>query len=292
MESVSEQLAAVEDEPSDIPGVSLANFARLCAQIIILVPHRPKEGVNASITRCNGQWGRWSLRMEPVEDEFSGDIAYTRAGMVHHFIDECAKTDITHAEKGLPPLKFLVMIDNDELIHPLFPVLLAFNDLPVVSAVVCSPSEHGGIKACFTMADAFGKPRFPSVRYTKRIPAKGTKEIHSAGAGLLCIRRDVLESILANGEYPFLMNGKEHTEEVEEFWASGTKKVGEDIQFTRQARRAGYQIHVDFGIMPGHRKEQTISWPLFHPATGEILVDPNLDPADWKIDVGDYAHGD
>ncbi len=44
--------------------------------------------------------------------------------------------------------------------------------------------------------------------------------------------------------------------------------------------------------MAGHRKLQTITWPILHPATGELLVDPNLDPADWKIDVGDYAHGD
>ncbi len=125
------------------------------------------------------------------------------------------------------------MIDNDELIHPLAPVVLAFNNLPVVTGVVCSPSEHGGIKACFTMADVFGKPRFPSVRYTKRLPARGTKEIHSAGAGLLCIRRDVIEAIVANGEYPFLMNGKEHDDEVAQFWGCGTTKT-----FSSPARRA------------------------------------------------------
>lgn len=262
---------ASEQPESPIPGVSEEEFARVASEIIVFVPHRSFEGVNSSISMAAGFWARWGMHFAPVSDEFGGEIAAVRAGMCRAFQDIAAANGNR--------IKFMVMIDNDEIINPLAPLALAFWDKEIVSGVVCSPSEYGGIKACFTIKDETGIARFPTLRYTQKMPSRGLRQVHSCGAGLICIRRDVIERIAEQGWVPF------HIPEEERIgaWKTGVLKVGEDISFCRQAQKLGIPVYVDFSVRAPHLKIVPILWP-------EEYLDPEIDPETWKVDVRDYAH--
>lgn len=256
-----------------MPGMSVPQFAALAESIVVLVPHRPSEGVNGSIAMSAGFWARWGMRFGAIEDTFGGEIAATRAGMCRAF------DEMVRGTNG--KVKFLVMIDNDEIIAPLAPLQLAFWDKPIVSGVVCSPSAHGLVKACFTVKDAVGIARFPTIQYTQKIPARGLLEVHSCGAGLLCIRHDVIATMMEQGIIPFKIPEADR----DECFRSGTMRIGEDISFCRQADDLGFKKYVDFSVRAAHIKQIPVLWP-------EDMIDHDLDPKDWKVDVRDYAHGD
>jgi len=256
---------------SPVPGMPLEEFAALAASIVVIVPHRPTEGVSASISMNVGLWALWGINYGIIEDQFAGEIAAVRGNIVKGFLQVCAQK---------PNVKYLVMIDNDQIVDALHPIQLALWDLPVVSGVVCSPSEHGILKACFTMNDeTTGKARFPTVMYTQRLPARGLREVNSCGAGLLCVRKEVFEKIVASGEIPFYIP----EESRKECWDAGVMKIGEDIAFCRQAKAQGFPLHVDFAVRAIHMKLSAFFWP-------QELIDQNMDARDFKVDARDYAH--
>lgn len=269
-----------EDVSSPMPGLSMEEFAALCSQIVIFTPHRTSEGVTGGLFQANGYWARWGMHTAPIEDTFGGEIAATRAGMCRAFLTICQNSDPARDEAGLPRLRYLVMIDNDEIVHPAAPPNLAFWDEPVVSGVVCSTSEYGGIKACFTAQDQFGNALFPTLKYTGKLPAKGLREIHSCGAGLLCIRRDVIEAVIGAGMVPFKIPESER----DDAFKTGLLRVGEDISFCRQVKDLGFKVFVDFAVRAAHLKIVPIAWP-------DHAIDPSLDAREWMPDPRDYAHG-
>jgi hypothetical protein len=254
-----------------IMGMSEEEFAALARSILVVIPHRSSEGVTAGLAQCIGYWSRFATAVATIEDEFGGFVEMTRAGMVRFFLDYC---------RDRQDIRYCVMIDADENVPWDAPYRLAAWDLPVVSGVICSYSQARGIFACFTVKDEYGVARFPSWNFTKSLPGRGLIEAHSTGAGLLCIKKEVFEAILNDGDTPFVIPEEKRRQCVE----TGVLKWGEDISFSRQCEKLGFKRYVDMSVRGTHYKTVAVQWPESH-------VDYTIDPREWKVNARDYAHG-
>lgn len=270
--NVKDSEGAVEvQELGPTMGMSEEEFARLVQTTLVMIPHRSSDGINAGLAQAMGAWARFGATVATVVDEFGGFIEITRAGMVRTFMDYC--TNHPHVDK-------LVMIDNDENIPWDAPYRLAAWDRPVVSGVVCNYNENRGIFACFTMKDEHGVARFPSFNFTKTMPGKGLVKAHSVGTGLICIKRQVFETMYDRGMTPFYIpeSTRKHAGET------GMLAWGEDIAFCRQCEELGFDRFVDLSVQAAHFKVMPISWP-------RMAIDYEIDPKDWKVSPKDYRHG-
>jgi hypothetical protein len=252
-------------------GLEPDEFKALAASILIVIPHRPSEGVNKSLFRNAGIWGILGTPTADVSDEFEGFVEMTRGGIVRTFLQYA---------KDNPAIEYCVMIDNDEAVDWDAPYRLAQWGKKVVSGIVCSFSERkGGIFACVTVKDDNGIARFPTVKKTKKLPSQGLKEIESAGTGLLCVHKSVFQEMLDSEDNPFMI-----PEEVRQHCcATGTLKLGEDMAFSERCRKRGIKMYVDFSVRAEHFKTLSIQWP-------KELVDSHLDPRTWKVANDDYVH--
>lgn len=251
-----------------LAGLSDEEFAALAASVLVVIPHRSNEGIGAGICTHFGMWGRIGLRIATIKDPHGGFIECTRGGIVQLFLETAWKT---------PELRYLVMIDNDQTIQWDAPLRLAQHGKPIVSGVVCGYNPERGIFACFTAKDENGIARFPSYRDTKFLPAEGLIEVEQAGTGLVCIRRDVLETIRENDEEPFMIPEDVRRESIR----MGNLKKSEDIVFSERAAKYGFGRYVDLGIHATHHKMIPIGWPA-------DCIDENIKAIDWKPSAFDY----
>jgi len=251
-----------------IEGLEDADFAELAESIMVVIPFRQGEGINPGICQHFGMWGRIGMRMATIKDPFGGFIEMTRGAIVNMFLEYC---------QSHPKVQYLVTIDSDEQIQWDAPLRLAQHGEPIVSGVVCGYSPDRGIFACFSAKDENGVPRFPSYRDTKSLPAEGLLEVHQTGTGLLCIRRDVLETIIENGEEPFFIPEDIRRESVRE----GQLRKSEDICFAERAEKYGFKRYVDLSVHALHYKNIAIGWPVDQ-------IDPELEAIDWKVSKFDY----
>lgn len=258
-------------QAAPIPGLTDEQFMDLASSVLVVIAHRSNEGINAGICTHFGMWGRIGLRVATLKDPHGGFIECTRGGMVRLFHDV--------AEKN-PEVKYLVMIDNDQTVEWDAPLRLAQHGEPIVSGVVCGYSPERGIFAAFTAKDENGVCRFPSWKETKKIPAEGLIEVEQCGTGLLCVRRDVFETIEAAGEQPFFIPEDIRIASVHE----GNLRKSEDICFAERAAKYGFKRFVDLSVHAGHYKTIPISWP-------QDCIDPDLEAIDWKPSKFDYRYG-
>jgi hypothetical protein len=251
-------------------GLEPDEFKELASKILIVVPHRG-EGINKKLFRNAGIWAILGTPTADITDGFGGFIEITRGGIVRTFLDYC---------KDNQKIEYLVMIDNDEAVEWDAPYRLAQWGKPVVSGIVCSFSEKkGGIFACVTIKDENGVARFPTVKRTQKLPAQGLKQIESAGTGLLCVHKSVFETIIADGESPFMI-----PEDVRmHCCATGNLKLGEDMAFSERCKKRGIDMFVDFSVHAEHFKTLSVSWP-------KELIDPTVDPRGWTVATNDYVH--
>lgn len=253
-----------------VEGMDPEEFWNLCRSIVVFVPHRQSEGPSASIAGAAGYWARWGVSYSYVPDTSGGNLDLLRAGICRSFLDISAAN---------PLYRFMVMIDNDEEIQALDPIMLCRWDEPFVTGVVCSLSEFGSIKACFTKKDRYGNNRFPTTAFTGKMPNRGIVEIESAGAGLIAVRRDALQAVVDAGHKPFYI-----PEDVRQrFWDTGVLGIGEDISFCRQLAAVGMARYADLSIRATHLKQVKIRWP-------DELLDENIDPHEWQVDPRDLLH--
>lgn len=253
MTIVSEDAPSLDDgakveKTMPVENMSDEAFAELAASIMVVIPHQSSEGINPGLARNFGQWGRICMPHSFVKDSSGGFIEVTRGNIVNTFLDYCEK---------FPHVRFLVMIDNDEEIHWSAPLRLAVHNLPVVSGVVCGYNDERGAFACIMAKDENGIARFPSIKETKMLPSTGVKKIAKCGTGLICIRRDVLETIRAHGEEPFFVPEDLRRKSV----VAGAMVKGEDIAFCDRAVAHGFDIYVDFSVHAVHYKTLPLSWP-------------------------------
>ena len=268
-EVVEDPLKVKQTAP--LPGLSNEEFAALAASILVVIPYRANEGINSGICTHFGMWGRIGLRVATLRDPHGGYIECTRGGIVKLFLEVAEKT---------PEVKYLVMIDNDQAIEWDAPLLLAQHGAPIMSGVVCGYSPERGIFMCATIKDENGVPRFPSWKETKHIPSEGVVPIEQCGTGLICIRRDVLETIKAAGEEPFFVPEDVRIESVRE----GNLRKSEDICFCERAAALGFDRFIDFAVLAAHYKTIPINWPM-------DAIDPDIDVIDWKPSKFDYRYG-
>jgi hypothetical protein len=239
----------------------------LSRQILVAIPHRSREGINAGICTHYGLWGPMGVKIFHVADPQGGFIEVVRCGIVRSFLDAC---------KTFPELKYLVMIDNDEKVEADCLLRLARHDLPVVTGVVCGASDTKGIFACFTVKTKTGAAYFPTINSTKTMPATGVVEVHQTGTGLLCIRKDVLETIRDCGEVPFYI--PEHVRR--EAAITGDLHRSEDISFADVCEKFGFKRYVDLSCHAIHYKFLSLCWP-------ERQIDATLSVEDWDVQPHD-----
>lgn len=267
---MSETTTAERVDP--VSGLSGDELDQLLKSILIVIPYRGSEGVCSGLEDKIAYWKGCGIAVEKTEDQFGGFIELTRASICKKFLDICRD----HSA----PLDKLIMIDSDQDVNAEAPVKLALWDVPVVSGVVSTPNARRGIYANFTMKDKYGVPRFPSVRYTKKLPSRGLKKVYSAGAGLICIKKNVIETLFNAGEIPFYLEEKMRREAVK----TGVLQLGEDTRFSQQCREHGFDVYVDFSVHAVHYKRFGIIWPT-------TAVDPDMRVEDFEVDVKDYLHG-
>lgn len=254
-----------------IMGMNEEQFITLARSVIVMIPHRRGTGITAGLAQNIGYWSRFSTAVCTIEDDFGGFVEMTRAGMVRTFLQYC---------RDRPEVEYCVMIDADENVPWDAPYRLAAWQIPVVSGVICSFTEGRGIFACFTMKDEYGVARFPSWNFTGKMPGKGLVKAHSAGTGLLCVKKAVFEKILASGETPFAIPEEQRRHCLE----TGVLKWGEDISFCRQCERHGFDINVDLSVRGVHYKTLAIQWPM-------DSIDYDLDPETWQVDSREFHVG-
>ena len=254
-----------------IMGVTKDEFTQLAKSILITILHRPSEGIDPRLYKAGMTWGMTGCHVEPVEDQFGGHIDLTRGMMARQFLSYC----VEH-----PEVDKHIMIDNDEAVPIEAPFRLALWDKPVVSGVVASYNDNRKIFACFTVKDRYGAPRFPSVRYTGKLPTRGLIKVHGVGTGLLCVQKKVYETIFDAGENPFEIPKAIR----DKAFQSGILKEGEDTSFSRQCERYGFDRYVDLSVHAVHYKSVGICWPATN-------FDDDMDAQDFKVDVRDYLHG-
>lgn len=253
-----------------VGNLSVGEFEALSQKILVAILHRPDEGIHASLSSNTGLWSKMNTAVAHISDQFGGMIEMTRSGV--------ARTFLSYVQSR-PNIEYIVMMDNDQSVPWQAPYLLCQWGKPIVSGVVCSFSlKKGGVFACFTLKDKYGISRFPSVKNTKRMPAKGLVEVDHAGTGLIAVHRDVFRAILQSGEFPFMI-----PEDVRRHCAAtGNLRLGEDMAFCEQAIRQGFKVYVDLSVRAPHFKTLAVSWP-------DELISSEIDCRDWSVSDIDYT---
>lgn len=232
----------------------------LCRQIVVMVPHRSHEGIHALTAVYSHSWVASGILWVPWASAFDGFLESTRNIMAQHFL------------KKYPDRKYLVLIDNDVApVKKEAPILLARHGLPVVSGCVPGWRPDMGTFLCVTVMNGSGEAAFPSVSGTRRIPARGLSEIKQAGTGMLCIRRDVLESVCMRDD-PFSIPHRKRIDAVR----IGSLPLTEDVAFCDRVRAAGYRLWVDWEVHGSHDKTLTLVWD-------RSRIDESLDPAEFEV---------
>ena len=256
---------------SPLPGMTEDEFAELAQSILIMIPHRVSEGINPELAINFGTWARYGTPLSMAKDPHGGFIEAVRGGMVRQFLE--------YAEDR-PQIKYLVMCDADQGIDWDAPYRLCQWDRPVVSGVICSIGSNRGIFANFTIKDKHtGIGRFPSYNYTRRMPSKGIVKADRLGTGLIAVRKDVFEVLDQNGEIPFYIPDDIRRKGA----AIGTMKKGEDIVFSEQCEKYGFDRWVDLSVHGSHHKTVAIRWPA-------DALDPNLDVDSWDVSEHDHTY--
>jgi hypothetical protein len=112
------------------------------------------------------------------------------------------------------------------------------------------------------------------------LPSRGLLKVHSTGTGLICIKKNVIETLFSSGQIPFYIEEKMRRDAVK----TGVLQLGEDTRFSQQCENAGFDRYVDFSVRAIHYKRFGVSWP----STG---LDPELRVEDFMVDVKDFLHG-
>jgi hypothetical protein len=249
--------------------MTMDEMKALSRQILVAIPYRSREGVNAGICIHYGLWGPLGTKVFHVVDPHGGFIEIVRCGIVRSFLETC---------KTFPELRYLVMIDNDQKVEPDCLLRLARHDAPVVSGIVCSASETKGIFACITVKTKTGAAYFPTQKHTRVMPAEGLVEVHQAGTGLICIRRDVLETLQSYGELPFYIPEHVRRGAAE----TGDLHKSEDISFADVCEKYGIKRYADLSVHAIHYKLLALAWEH---------IDPNLKAEDWDVKPHDGTGG-
>lgn len=159
------------------------------ADICIQVLRARREPLNEVLENTIALWREIGYGYQLVLDRFGGWIDIARNWQLALFLR-------ARNYKG-EPFRYLMLVDADVAALPDHPYQLARHGLPVVSGCVAAHTAERGTFICVAVKGPDGKARFPTAKHTKVLPGKGICEVHNCGAGLLMIRRDVIETLMA-----------------------------------------------------------------------------------------------
>ncbi|MHC4714270.1 MAG: hypothetical protein ACYTAN_13540 [Planctomycetota bacterium] len=250
-------------------GMELEAVQQLANKILVVIIHRSNEGIHHELTSSVGLWARLGMRVSLIQDPHGGFVEITRASVVNTFLE--------YTER-VPDIEYLVMIDADEAVDASAPLLLARHNLPVVSGIVCGFNSKHGLFACFTAEDENGMPRFPCANNQNALPAQGLIKAFQVGTGLLCVRKDVFETMRAKKMEPFALDDWTR----ERSFAEGILKKGEDICFSERCEELGFDRWVDAEVHAGHQKVISLGWPQY-------LIDEKKDSDEFTTSRKDYG---
>lgn len=205
-------------------------------EICVCPSLRPDDGLRSQAMQLLFTWMAEGIRVRPVEG-FDGYVEYTRARQVHAFL----QTDC----------RFLLMMDDDILpIKVAAPLILAANDLPIVSGVCVTASvSNPVVRACFLLPGELTPPQLGK----DEIPEYGPFEVQWAGTGFLMVRRDVLEQM---GPEAFLVPQENKLKGMRE----GQIDMGTDVAFGKACAEQGITTHVDPSVLCRHDKTYPLEW--------------------------------
>jgi hypothetical protein len=257
------------DAPNDAMRQIIRDNEHLTKEIVVSIPVRPNDGVCIELATCISKWNYIGFYAAYIKDFMGGFIETMRQRMAYQFL------------KSYPNHKYLLMIDNDVAPPVELPFLLGRHDLPVVGGPTPIMSSKVGVCMNFTVKDKDGKWRFPSIQHTDKMP-QGLIPVGHIGTGALLIRRDVLESFTWEGEdIPFYI--------PQHYRLDGAKKGelrrGEDIEFSSQVRKKGFDLYADTEACCGHKKQMMLTWPVDN-------LDPDLSPSVFRTHPDEYEIGD
>jgi len=159
---------------------------------------------------------------------------------------------------------WLFMMDSDVTVPPEALIRLLSWNLPIVSGVVFQSSIDRPAPAIYR----YGRRAYGRHYYISKVPelenfllkqehgndlatifpAKREDLIECDGVGCACIL--IHRSVFASIKEPY-------------FVLNSGKYGGEDFYFCRKAKRAGFQIYADPGVLCGHRPKQLIGYQYF-----------------------------
>lgn len=259
------------ESAAGLVGLARDEFEEVAKSVLVMVLHRPSEGLNAGYFNNAGPWAFYGTLFGAVADQWGGIMDITRCNMATTFLEIISSR---------PNVEYLCMMDADQNVPWDAPYRLARWKKGIVTGVVCSMHHQRGIYANILVEDDKGISRFPTFHKTKVIPGKGLREIRACGSGLVCIHKSVFEKILDSGEWPFKIPDEIRTDCCK----NGVLKKSEDIYFCEQARNNGFKVFVDFSVRAVHYKVTPIDWPF-------DAVEHAMNPNDWNVAPGDYRHG-
>jgi len=248
---------------------SLEDHKDLIDQIQIMIPVRPADGLCFELEEQVCRWSQMGFDLRFLKDYMGGFIEVVRANMALKFLKDSDR-------------KFLMMLDSDVVPSLDLPVLLARHDKAMVGSPVPINLKEHGPTLNFTVSDAAGNWRFPSLANHPKIPAHGLTKVAHIGTGAVVIRRDVLEAFTWEGEdVPFMVPSALRAEALR----TGNIRRGEDLEFCIQIRKKGFEIYADMDACSGHKKTLTLTVP-------EELRDPTMNTADWVTKETEYLVGE
>jgi hypothetical protein len=261
--------AETKDMQEQVFGMAAPEVAKLVQKILVVIIHRANEGIHHDLAASIGVWARLGMRVSMIRDPHGGFVEVTRAGVVNTFME--------YAERA-PSLEYLIMIDADEAVDASAPLLLARHGKPVVSGIVCGFNSNHGLFACFTAEDENGMPRFPCSANGTKLPTEGLIKAFQVGTGLLCVRKDVFETMRTKKMEPFALDDWTR----QRSFAEGILKKGEDICFSERCEELGFDRYVDAACHAGHQKVMALGWP-------QHLIDADLKPEEFRTSRADYG---
>lgn len=164
--------------------------------------------------------------------------------------------------------EWLFYADDDQVFAPNTLTRLLARNTPVVSGLYLA-REYPFAPHVYDDADD------PETAYTTVGVAEtsnGLLRVKSTGAGALLVRRPVFEKL----QTPYWRLGQT----VPEAW-------GDDIDFCRRVREAGFGVYVDLHVGVGHKTNGTI-WPQWTPQ-GELEAFLRVGNQTVKVGVGQEA---
>jgi GT2 family glycosyltransferase len=135
-------------------------------------------------------------------------------------------------------LDWIFYVDDDQIFQPDTLLRLLADNKPVVSGTYCAKHYPFPPHVYWQNENGDVVPR--NVK-----DESGLLSVGSVGAGALLVRRDVIEKM----DCPWWTLGQIHKD-----------KWGDDVDFCRRVRLAGFEIWIDLSVPVGHKLNGTV-WP-------------------------------